>query len=519
MNDPTYVPRILVVEDENIVALDISNGLKRLGYQVVRINNSGEDAISSAIELKPDLILMDIQLKGQIDGIQAADVIRKKNNIPVIFLTAYADEATISRAKSAGPYGYLLKPFEETELHTAIQIVLEKHKKIEESEAQYVKELILSEERFRLFINSVYDYAIFLLDISGNIISWNAGAERINGYTSEEIIGKHFSILFTDEDIANNLPVLLLQKVFKEGQVLEEGWRVKKDGTQFWGHVTVSALYDKQKKFIGYGAVVHDMTKSKLTEDMLNNTVKARDEFISIASHELKTPLTSLLLQTQSFQRGQKRNDETIYERDHVNKIIEQTHKQVVRLSLLVEDMLDISRLRTGKFNLKLLKFDIRDLVDDVIEKLSGQFTQANMSLPEVAIEGSIFVEWDKDRMEQVLTNLLSNTIRYASGAPVKILAKEEGNRVKIAVQDKGTGIAKKDQERIFERFERAVDSKKITGMGLGLFISREIVEAHHGQIWVESEPGTGATFIILVPKKVASRKVKAEASLNLSQK
>jgi len=121
MNDPTYVPRILVVEDENIVALDISNGLKRLGYQVVRINNSGEDAISSAIELKPDLILMDIQLKGQIDGIQAADVIRKKNNIPVIFLTAYADEATISRAKSAGPYGYLLKPFEETEFKSSLK--------------------------------------------------------------------------------------------------------------------------------------------------------------------------------------------------------------------------------------------------------------------------------------------------------------------------------------------------------------------------------------------------------------
>ncbi len=519
MNDSTLVARILVVEDENIVALDISNGLKRLGYQVVRIVNSGEDAISSAIELKPDLILMDIQLKGMIDGIQAADAIRKKNNIPVIFLTAYADEATISRAKSAEPYGYLLKPFEETELHTAIEVVLQKHKKIEESEAHYVKELILSEERFRLFINSVYDYAIFMLDTSGNIISWNAGAERINGYTSEEAIGKHFSILFTDEDIEKNLPALSLVKSLNDGQMLEEGWRVKKDGTQFWGHVTLSSLYDKQKMLIGYGAVVHDMTKTKLTEDMLKNTVKARDEFISIASHELKTPLTSLLLQTQSFQRGQKRNDQTIYEKDHVNKIIEQTYKQVVRLSRLVEDMLDISRLRTGKFTLKLFKFDIADLIYEVIEKMSGLFTQAKMNIPEVKIEGNIFVEWDKERIEQVLTNLLSNALRYATGAPVNIIVKEEGDRVQIAVQDRGMGIAKKDQERIFDRFERAVDSNKITGMGLGLYISREIVQAHHGKIWVESETGNGATFIMLIPKKVVNRKVKAEASSNLWQK
>lgn len=506
----------MVVEDENIVALDISNGLKRLGYTVVKILNSGEDAIEYAIRLMPDLILMDIQLKGSIDGVQAASVIRKKVNIPVIFLTAYADEATIEKAKSSEPYGYLLKPFEESELHTAIEIVLQKHKKVTAAEAHYVKELTLSEERFKLFINSVYDYAILMLDTYGNIVSWNAGAEKIHGYTAGEVIGKHHSLFYLDEDIVDNKPLRVLSLAAKEGQFVEEGWRLKKDGSKLWAHVTVSALYDGNKNLLGYGKVIHDMTRTKMTEEILKKTVAARDEFISIASHELKTPLTSLLLQTQAFKRSQRKNDYSIYERDHVNKIVEQTYKQVVRLSRLVEDMLDISRIRSGKFDMTKSQFDLGELVGEVAEKMSTQFINAGCGLPVIKRPEHVLGEWDRDRMEQVITNLFSNAIRYAPGKPVELVLKDEGQNIRLEVHDHGSGIDEKDHKKIFERFERAVGAMNTSGMGLGLFISKQIIEAHEGQIWVESKKGQGATFIIVMPKKTTSQKEKAEASQTL---
>lgn len=509
-------PRIMVVEDENIVALDIANGLKRLGYEVVKILSTGEDAIESALNLHPDLILMDIQLKGSIDGIQAAGIIRQKSNIPVIFLTAYADEATIEKAKGSEPYGYLLKPFEESELHTAIEIVLQKHKKVTATEAHYVKELILSEERFKLFINSVYDYAIVMLDTAGNIVSWNAGVEKILGYSSDEVIGKHHSIFYEDKDIKENLPAVILAKAAKQTQYVEENWRVRKDGTRIWTHITISALFDGNKNLLGFGAVIHDMTRTKMTEEILRSTVKARDEFISIASHELKTPLTSLMLQTQSFKRSQKRNDISIYEHNRVNKIVEQTYKQVVRLSRLVEDMLDISRIRSGKFEMNRTVVNFSELVLDVLEKMSAQFQNSGCGIPLINMPENISGEWDKDRIEQVLTNLLSNAIRYAPGKPIEVVIKDDGTSIKLEVIDHGEGIDKKDHEKIFERFERAVDATNTSGMGLGLFISKQIVEAHGGKIWVESEKGKGATFIVVLPKRMINQKAKVEASPTL---
>ncbi|HWI57310.1 MAG TPA: response regulator, partial [Bacillota bacterium] len=182
--------RIQIVEDETIVAMDIERGLKRLGYRVVGMASTGPGAIQLAEQQQPDLVLMDIRLQGAMDGIEAGRQIRQRFHIPILFLTAYADEDTVHRAKVAEPFGYLLKPFEDEELHTAIEIALHK-RQVEESALNQADEALRqSEERFQLLVENLKDYAVFLLDSQGRIISWNPGAQRIKGYDPKEIIGQ-----------------------------------------------------------------------------------------------------------------------------------------------------------------------------------------------------------------------------------------------------------------------------------------------------------------------------------------
>lgn len=264
--------RILVVEDENIVALDIERGLKRLGYSVIAVVNNGPEAIEMVGKHHPELVLMDIQIKGGMDGIQTADEIRKRFNVPVVFLTAYADEATLQRAKTAEPYGYLLKPFEETELHTAIEVVLQKHKAFEAKQASSQADLFLSEERFKLFVNSVKEYAIFMLDTAGNVVSWNPGAERIKGYKVDEVIGRNFRIFYTQEDQISHKPEAELEIAEREGKFEEEYWRVKKDGSKFWAHIMITSLRTNDGKLRGFGKVTRDLTESKKIQEALLET-------------------------------------------------------------------------------------------------------------------------------------------------------------------------------------------------------------------------------------------------------
>ena len=194
------------------------------------------------------------------------------SNIPVVFLTAYADEATLQRAKEVEPYGYLLKPFEETELHTAIEVVLKKHAAIETQLKEWHDHLYLSENRFKLFIESLKDYAIFMLDTQGNIISWNPGAEDTKGYKTEEIIGKPFSVLYSPEDLSKGLPLRHLQITTTQGRYEEEGWRVRKDGRKIWVSVVMTALRDSQGDLKGFGTVLKDLSEKKRSEDALRQS-------------------------------------------------------------------------------------------------------------------------------------------------------------------------------------------------------------------------------------------------------
>src|SRR6476646_859162 len=221
--------RILVVEDQRLIAADIENTLKKLGYIVVGNVSSGEDAISKSDQLRPELVLMDVRLRGEMDGIQAAEIIRDRFNMPVVYLTAYADEETILRAKKTTPYGYLVKPFNERELRATIEIAFYTHQ-MERTLADERAKRHVAEE-FKVLVDGVRDYAIFMLDANGRVATWNIGAERLKGYERDEIIGKDLSSVYTEEARQAGHPQRLLETAQREGRFEEENWRVRKDGT------------------------------------------------------------------------------------------------------------------------------------------------------------------------------------------------------------------------------------------------------------------------------------------------
>lgn len=493
--------QIMIVEDESIVAMDIERSLKRLGYEVPLIVSSGEEALENVERILPNLILMDIQLKGKMDGIETAGKIQKLYNIPVIFLTAYADEPTLQKAKEAEPYGYILKPFEEVELRTAIEVVLKKHSAFERIQNESAEKLNISEEVFGFFIDIVRDYAIYMLDNDGTIITWNEGAVRIEGYTADEVIGKKIDMIYDYRHREVNNGHEMLRNALNFGRYTEEGWRKRKDEQLFWSTTTVTAIYDKKGNQFGFGVVVHDLTKKKYEEEALQKAIVSRDEFLAIASHELRTPLTILKLQAEIFNEEMKRNYEGVPSKSKVEHLIDITIKQIQKLTFLVEDMLDISRIRVGKFSLHKEKFNLRELIQEVIDRNRQRFIQAKCGLPEFIYndENNTGI-WDKMRIEQVLTNVLNNALVYARGKPIKICLKNDEKGVQISIEDHGIGISQADTKKIFNRFERAIDANEVSGLGLGLYISSQIVEAHKGAMWVESELGKGSTFYVDLP-------------------
>jgi signal transduction histidine kinase len=227
--------------------------------------------------------------------------------------------------------------------------------------------------------------------------------------------------------------------------------------------------------------------------------VQMRDEFLSIASHELKTPITSLGLQIQMNQRRLQKNDDFFSGKKEVEKLLDTTSKQVDRLSKLIESMLDISRIAHGKLILESEEVDFGFLVKEVVERFHEQLSAAGYKY-QLNIESCINGRWDRYRLEQVVTNLITNAMKYGDRKPIKISVFTEENSAVLVVRDHGMGIAQDNLTKIFDRFERAVTGNGISGLGLGLYISRQIAEAHGGKILVESEVGEGSSFRFEIP-------------------
>ena len=242
------------------------------------------------------------------------------------------------------------------------------------------------------------------------------------------------------------------------------------------------------------------LRKIEETEANLKKALRSRDEFLSICSHELKTPLTSLKMQIQIINRLRaKKGDDVAFSVENMTKFMTQADRSVERIIHLVNDMLDISRVTTGRLSLNLEKVQLDRLAAEVVDRLSTFMELAECEVT-LKIENEVNGLWDKFRIEQVITNLLTNAAKYAHGSPVVVRVYQQAQFGLIDVQDFGPGITKENQEKIFERFERVSNSDSITGLGLGLYISRQITELHHGSLTVQSEPGAGTTFTLKLP-------------------
>jgi PAS domain S-box-containing protein len=357
-----------------------------------------------------------------------------------------------------------------------------------------------TEARFRMLVDAVKDYAIFMLDPTGRVATWNAGAKRINGYEASEIIGQHFSRFYPKEEILAGKCEKELELATREGRFEEEGWRLRKDGTTFWASVLITPVRDGSGDLVGFTKVTRDLTeRRRLQEEQISlaraqEAIRLRDEFLALASHELKTPLTVLQIQLDSLNSHPRGADPKLETK------LERAARSTDRLARLVGSLLDVSRIATGKFPLDVKPFDLGDVVGRVVDGLRPAATAAGCELS-LTTAGPLDGVWDQLRTEQIVTNLLGNAIKYAPGAPIEMALQGADDTVTITVRDHGSGIPAGEHERIFGRFERADSIGHHGGMGLGLYLVREIADAHGGSVSARDADGGGALLEVRLPR------------------
>lgn len=344
------------------------------------------------------------------------------------------------------------------------------------------RELRHSEERFRLLVESVGDYAIFMLDPGGRISSWNRGAERAKGYRAEEIIGKHFSVFYPPEAVAAGHPQYELKVAVAEGRYEEEGWRVRKDGSTFWANVVITAVRDETGALRGFAKMTRDVTERKALLEELADLAEARSEFLAVTAHELRTPVAVV-------------NGFSSTLRDHWDELEEGERREMVaalarggeRLSRLVDDLLTAARLEAGALEVSPQPVALIGVVEEVAADLSADVT---IDLPDLR------VNVDHGRLQQMIGNYLTNAVRYGK-PPVTITATREEGAIVLKVCDAGEGVSPDLLPRLFGKFERGSAQD---GTGLGLFIVRELARAQGGDAWYEPPATAGACFALRIP-------------------
>lgn len=320
---------------------------------------------------------------------------------------------------------------------------------------------------------------------------------QIVGYSKEEFLGWGWSKFIHPEDKQRVLEVW--EKGRKAQLPVSYDFRIlMKDGSYRWFLSLGNPFFNEKGELAKYYGTWTDIHEQKLQETNLSLAVKSRDEFLSIASHELKTPLTSLRLQSQMVARVPLQDRERVVQVDRIKNFANTVDRQVSRLNRLVEDMLDVSRIESGKLTFKKKELNLVPLLNEIIGRMTPQFIQKKALPPTTQFEITAAIGvWDSERLEQVFTNILSNALRYGEGRPVKVTLKKNKNAVEVGVHDQGQGISREMIRKIFEKFERGDETTENTGLGLGLFISKQIIDAHGGEIEVISSPNEGSTFYV----------------------
>jgi len=374
------------------------------------------------------------------------------------------------------------------------------------------EELRKSEERYHRMIEQVEDYAIILLDCEGIIQNWNKGAERIKGYQEHEIVGKSFRVFYLPEDLERGLPFILLEEAKRNGKALYEGWRKRKDGSNFWGSVVLTALRNDQGEIIGFSKVTRDLTAKRRSEDRMKAYMaqlefqnKELEQFVYAASHDLKEPLRKINIYN-SYIASAPGNQMDEKSRAFLAKSLQ----AVQRMNGLIEDLLSYAKVTSVAEGFETVHLNI--LIDEVISLFKEDFEARNVTIRRddlPVIKGIPF------QIKQLMCNLIDNAIKYkhpekdgqitietamVSGKDLKGSASQLQKYYEITVKDNGIGFQPAFAGKIFEIFQRLPNSSVVKGSGIGLSICKKIVQNHNGMIKASGNPGMGAAFSIYLP-------------------
>jgi PAS domain S-box-containing protein len=395
---------------------------------------------------------------------------------------------------------------------------------------------------FRLLLENMTEYAICTLDPNGLILTWNAGALQLKGYTGEEAIGNHFSAFFTLEDSERDTHLNVLSQAICDGMVEDHGWLVRKDSSRFWAKRIVKTLRDESGIVRGFGVITKQITERRSVDDVqllerrmreeiaecveertselsrvisqLEKANRIKDEFLAMVSHELRTPLGSVVGWVKLIRMGRMPEDQVV----HALEIID---RNLSAQKDLIEDLLSVSRIVSGKLTINPEPLNPALIINDTIESFRPLLDGKQQRI-DVALETDIVIQVDPVRFQQIFWNLLSNAMKFTpSGGSIRVLLRRGEGQASLSVSDTGAGIASEFLPYVFDRFRQAGSSpsRRYAGLGLGLSIVRHLVESHGGTVSVTSEgPGKGSTFSVHLPfPKASARPLRNQRAVELS--
>jgi len=498
---------ILIVDDRasNLLALEAI--LSPLGHRLVKAH-SGEEALKQVLQKDFALVLLDVQMSG-MSGFETAALMKqhpRSRLIPIIFISAISrDAAQVFKGYSRGAVDYLLKPFEPEILRSKASVFIDLHLKGEMIKAQ--ERLLREREREVLERKSLHRHRNLLDSMpqcvwavspvgGGGPHYWNRAGLRYCGLAAREVTKDTIWEVMHPEDRPGVRAAW--EEAIGRGIPFEGQLRIRRSDASYRWHLgRVVPERSESGEVVGWIATAIDVHDQKKSEEALQRAVLQRDDFLSVASHELRTPLTSLKLELSNLERIASRSQGTVPP-DRLSEKLAKIGSQADRLHRLIDDLLDVSRIASGRLELEIEEIDLARIAVETGARFQDEAARAGCALTITAPQ-VVSGRWDRNRLEQVITNLMSNALKYGEGRPVDVTV-EGGERARLSVRDRGIGISPNDQQRIFERFERAASTRNFGGIGLGLWIVKEIVAALDGQVWVESEAGAGATFIVELP-------------------